>query len=140
MTSITRHDIEKRFNIAATASQTDVTNQVEVIQQFVKKANTFSAYTCYVMYVHTFKKAYTEKKLLQLIEQVTGLDVYFCNGLLSATTQVTLCYETYQGVLSLLPEDTHESYYNVPTNFEDCTLTDQYNTEVYQLWQFLLTL
>ncbi len=140
MTTITRHDTDERFNIAVTASQTDVTNQVAIIQQFVKKMDIFAAYTMYALHVHTFKKAYTEKELLQLIEQATALDVYFCNGLVSATTQVRLCYDAYQGVLSLMPEDIHESCYNVPTDFEDVALTDQFHTEVYQLWQFLLTL
>jgi hypothetical protein len=140
MKKVTKYDVEKKFNISPNASKKEVQSKASEIAKFCHKIGSIQSYVFYTMHVHKFKKAYKENEIISKIKEATGFEIWFCNGINDTTKEVTLGYEAYQGVISLMPEDDHEGFYNMPFDFEDAELVEKHDAAVFEVWKFLQTL
>jgi hypothetical protein len=127
-------EVLTKFILSEKAPNSVILEQAKKVAEFVRHKS-LAYWTFYTFVTHKFKKPYTETEIISLLKKETGLEVIFCNGLKGTTSEVTLGYEAYEGLISLMPEDDHESFYNPPTDFIDDL--EKYKKEVLILWKAL---
>ena len=128
---------EKDFSLKINSSNEEILERCNEVLEYLK-GKPLHYWTFYEFISIKFKKSYSGEELLTLIKEHTGLTVYFCNGVKDFTEEVVLGYEGYQGVLSLMAEDRHESFYNPPADFEEEIYL--HKEQILTIWNFLKTL
>jgi len=102
------------------------------VKGFQKKVKSRPIRDWIVFKIQTVKlsRKYSEKKFEK------KFDIFFCNGLQYDEDYITLCYDSYQGWLSIMPgkgTGEHESFFNLLGEEEEMT-TKQSIDKIYKLW------